>query len=58
MQKIVIAATLALVSAFSTLPYSINGPFARSSHCATASDAVDQGSTASPYPADTDQGIF
>ena len=57
MKKLVLAASLALVSACSTLPDS-QGPFARSSQGATASDAVDQGSTASPYPAETDQGIF
>jgi starvation-inducible outer membrane lipoprotein len=58
MKKLVLAASLALVSACSSLPDTLKGPFARSSHGATASDAVDQGSTTSPYPADTDQGIF
>ena len=58
MKRIVIAATLALVSACSTLPDSIKGPFARSSQGATASDGVDQSSTTSPYPAVTDQGLF
>ena len=58
MKKLLLAATLALVSACSTLPDSIKGPFARSSHSATASDAVDQGSATSPYPAETDAGIF
>jgi len=59
MKKLLLAATLALVSACSTLPDSIKGPFARSSHSSTASDAVDQSSaTTSPYPAETDAGIF
>ena len=58
MKKLVLAASLALVSACSTLPDGLKGPFAHSSQGATGSDAVDQGSTASAYPAATDQGIF
>ena len=58
MKKVVLAASLVLVAACSSLPESIKGPFARSSQGATASDAVDQSSATSPYPAQTDAGIF
>lgn len=58
MNKLVLAATLALVSACSSLPDSIRGPFARSGQGATTSDTVDQGTLDSPYPAATDDGKF
>ena len=58
MKKAMIAASLALLAACSSLPESIKGPFARASQGATATDAVDQPSAQSPYPAVTDKGLF
>ena len=46
----------AAISGCASLPDSIKGPFARSSH--TASDAGVQHPEVSPYPQATDQGKF
>jgi starvation-inducible outer membrane lipoprotein len=58
MKKLVLAAALGLVSACSSLPDSIKGPFAHSAQGATTADTVDQGTLDSPYPAATDAGKF
>jgi hypothetical protein len=58
MKKVVLAASLALVAACSSLPDSITGPFARSNHGSTMTDTVDRGTGDSPYPAETDAGKF
>ena len=59
MKKLAIVATLTVLAACSSLPDSIKGPFAHSSQGGTVTDTVDQpGAPNSPYPAETDAGIF
>ena len=58
MKKLLLAACLALVSACSTLPDSLKGPFAHAAQGSTTSDTVDQGTADSAYPAATDEGKF
>ena len=58
MKKLLLAASLALLSACSSLPESVRGPFAHAGRGATASDASDTVSAVGAYPAVTDQGKF
>ena len=58
MKKVLLAASLALLAACSTLPDSVKGPFAHAGQGSTVSDAVDDSAVTSPYPAVTDQGKF